>query len=246
MTRAWQGSMLAAMFSLAAPAWAQAPIQIVPPAAQTPPPKPLKPVHRPPPAKTAKPAAEPPGSPAPAKPKPQPSTSKSLALPYAAPGSGAAEPDLAYAAYDGGQYLTAFAEATRRVNNKGDPKAMTLLGELYANGFGVPKDDQKALAWFSLAVDRGDREAMFELAMLRLAARGGPRDCCAAPPTPAIPTRNMRWRRSTRRAAASPRMRARPRGCSAPRPAPATSTPRSNMPSLCSMGPGWPRTKPAR
>src|SRR5207248_1178796 len=97
MTRAWQGSVLAAMFSLAAPAWAQAPIQIVPPAAQTPPPKP-----------------------------------------------------------------------------------MTLLGELYANGFGVPKDDQKALAWFSLAVDRGDREAMFELAMLRLAARGGPRDRDAA------------------------------------------------------------------
>src|SRR6266567_1100943 len=92
------------------------------------------------------------------------------------PGSGAAEPDLAYAAYDGGKYLTAFAEATRRVNEKGDPKAMALLGELYASGFGVPKDDQKAVAWYSLAVDRGDREAMFELAMLRLAGRGGPRD----------------------------------------------------------------------
>ena len=131
MTRAWQGSVLAAMFSLAAPAWAQAPIQIVPPAAQTPPPKPLKPVHRPPPAKTAKPAAEPPGSPAPAKPKPQPSTSKSLALPYAAPGSGAAEPDLAYAAYDGGQYLTAFAEATRRVNDKGDPTTPALQVQQY-------------------------------------------------------------------------------------------------------------------
>ena len=127
-------------------------------------------------AKPASPAGEQPGTAVRAKPRPPPSTSKSLALPYAAPGSGAAEPDLAYAAYDGGKYLTAFAEATRRVNDQGDPKAMTLLGELYANGFGVPKDVLKAIAWFSLAVDRGDREAMFELAMLRLAGRGGPRD----------------------------------------------------------------------
>src|SRR5262249_1876615 len=115
-------------------------------------------------------------APSAAKPKPQADTGKSLALPYAAPATAGSEPDLAYAAYDAGKYLTAFAEATRRVNEKGDAKAMTLLGELYANGFGVPRDDQKAIAWYSLAVDRSDREAMFELAMLRIAGRGGPRD----------------------------------------------------------------------
>ena len=42
-------------------------------------------------------------------------------MPYAAPGTPSSEPDLAYAAYEGGKYLTAFEEATRRVNEKGDP-----------------------------------------------------------------------------------------------------------------------------
>ena len=53
---------------------------------------------------------------------------------------------------------------------------MTLLGELYANGFGVANDDKKAAEWYKLAADRGDREAMFALAMFRFAGRGGPRD----------------------------------------------------------------------
>ena len=57
---------------------------------------------------------------------------------------------------------------------------MTLLGELYANGLGVERDDKKAAEWYGLAVERGDREAMFALAMLQL---GGPR------PAPAIANR---------------------------------------------------------
>ena len=65
MTTARRASILAAMLWLAAPAWAQAPIQIVPPAARTAPPKPLKPVQRPPP-KPAKPLTEPPGNSVPA------------------------------------------------------------------------------------------------------------------------------------------------------------------------------------
>jgi TPR repeat protein len=47
---------------------------------------------------------------------------------------------------------------------KGDARAMTLLGELYSNGLGVPLDDAKAAQWYRLAVDRG---AMFALALLR-------------------------------------------------------------------------------
>ena len=66
-----------------------------------------------------------------------------------------------------GYYLTAFNEATKRVDEKQDPKAMTLLAELYANGFGVKQDDAKAAEWYRLAADRGDREAMFALAMFR-------------------------------------------------------------------------------
>ena len=83
--------------------------------------------------------------------------------------------DVAFGAYQRGHYLTAFAEATKRVA-AGDAKAMALLGELYANGFGVPRDDKKAAEWYALAADRGDREAMFALAMFRIGGRGGPRD----------------------------------------------------------------------
>src|SRR5271170_7785455 len=43
----------------------------------------------------------------------------------------AAEPDPAYAAFQRGYYVTAFALATERVEAKKDVKAMTLLGELY-------------------------------------------------------------------------------------------------------------------
>ena len=47
------------------------------------------------------------------------------------------EPDWAYAEYQRGNYVTAFRHAMRRVEEKSDPKAMTLLGELYADGLGV-------------------------------------------------------------------------------------------------------------
>ena len=88
----------------------------------------------------------------------------------------ASEPDIAYAEYQRGRYVGAFKEAMRRVEEKNDPKAMTLLGELYADGLGVPNDDKKAADWYKLAVARGDREAMFALSMFRMAGRGGPAD----------------------------------------------------------------------
>ena len=39
-----------------------------------------------------------------------------------------------------------------------------------------PNDDKKAAEWYKLAAARGDREAMFALAMFRMAGRGGPPD----------------------------------------------------------------------
>lgn len=83
--------------------------------------------------------------------------------------------DVAYGAYQRGFFLTAFNEATQRAKN-GDAKAMTLLGELYAKGQGVGRDDQKAAEWYKLAADRGDREALFALGTFRLDGRAGPRD----------------------------------------------------------------------
>jgi TPR repeat protein len=86
------------------------------------------------------------------------------------------EPDHAYAAYQRGHYLTAFNAATRRIEEKNDPKAMTLLGELYADGLGVAKDDKKAAEWYKLAAARGDRAAIFALAMFKMTGRAGPAD----------------------------------------------------------------------
>ena len=86
------------------------------------------------------------------------------------------DPNAAYAAFQRGFYLTAFGLATHRAEDKADPKAMALLGELYAGGLGVPQNDVKAAEWYKLAADRGDREAMFALGMFRLKGRGGPRD----------------------------------------------------------------------
>jgi uncharacterized protein len=109
--------------------------------------------------------------PAGAQPRP-PAPKPAATQPPAAPG----EPDIAYAEYQRGNYVAAFKEATRRVEQKSDPKAMTLLGELYAEGLAVANDDKKAADWYKLAAARGDREATFALAMFRIAGRGGPID----------------------------------------------------------------------
>src|SRR5262249_60688383 len=45
------------------------------------------------------------------------------------------DPNTPYVAFQAGRFLTAFATATRRVEEKGDPKAMTLLGELDAEAY---------------------------------------------------------------------------------------------------------------
>src|ERR1700739_1803276 len=94
-------------------------------------------------------------------------------------------PDMAYGAFQRGYFITAFSLATDRVTNDADPKAMTLLGALYAEGLGVPQDDRRAAEWYRLAAARGDSNAMFALAMFALSGRGGPRDRDASTRWPA-------------------------------------------------------------
>jgi hypothetical protein len=83
--------------------------------------------------------------------------------------------DAAYGAFQRGYYLTALADATQRAEHN-DPVAMTLLGEIYAQGLGVGRDDSKAAQWYKLAAAHGDRDAMFALAMFNLEGRAGPRN----------------------------------------------------------------------
>jgi TPR repeat protein len=90
--------------------------------------------------------------------------------------AGGNAPDLAFGAFQRGHYITALGLATQRAVDRKDPKSMTLVGELYANGLGVPQNDKKAAEWYQLAAGRGDPSAMFALAMFDLQGRAGPRD----------------------------------------------------------------------
>ena len=59
-------------------------------------------------------------------------------------GAAQAAPDLAYGAYQRGLYNQALREATLRLEkDKTDSAAMTLLGELYNQGLGVPASPAK-------------------------------------------------------------------------------------------------------
>ena len=86
--------------------------------------------------------------------------------------------DLVYGAYQRGLYKTAFDLATTRAQDNGDPKAMTMLGELYANAIGVKRDYAKAAEWYKRAADRrrprGDVRAGHDAAC-RPRRRGQPR-----------------------------------------------------------------------
>ena len=86
------------------------------------------------------PPARPPAAAKPQNPTPAPRPAAGMPV-VAPPTRGGQQPDIAYGAYQRGYFLTAFAEATRRAGEKNDARAMTLLGELYSNGFGVPLDE---------------------------------------------------------------------------------------------------------
>lgn len=92
--------------------------------------------------------------------------------PPAVPPAGG-EADLAYGAYQRGQYVTALKEATARIErDSGDAPAMTLLGELHNQGLGTAQDPAKAVSWYRLAAGRGDAHAMASLGLMAIDGRG--------------------------------------------------------------------------
>lgn len=72
--------------------------------------------------------------------------------------------DLAYGAYQRGQYLTAFELALPRAQ-LGDPAAQTLIAELYDKGLGVARDPAEATAWYGIAARNNNLEAQFAYAV---------------------------------------------------------------------------------
>lgn len=109
-----------------------------------------------------------------------PAAADGAASPPAATGQSAA-PDLAYGAYQRGYYITAMQEAKKRLAaNPNDSVAMTLIGVLYDQGFGVKLDHATAAHWYRLAADHGNREAIFALALAKLIGQGVPKDRAGA------------------------------------------------------------------
>jgi len=96
--------------------------------------------------------------------------------------AGESPPDVAFADYQRGYFLTSFREAMRRVaDNPKDAAAMTLIGEIYQDGYAVPRNLTEAARWYRVASGLGDREAAFALGMLLLnGAEGVPADRAGA------------------------------------------------------------------
>lgn len=53
----------------------------------------------------------------------------------------------------------------REAAESGDASAQDRLGIMYANGEGVPKDEQQAAFWFRKAAEQGNEHAQFMLAL---------------------------------------------------------------------------------
>jgi TPR repeat protein len=116
-----------------------------------------------------------PGIPLPPQPSPRDRLDQPAEAEKPGPGRKPFTEDDAYAAYQRGYFVEAFALATERAA-KGDPQAMTMLGHLYEEGQGVRRDLARAIEWFRLGADHGDREAQFELGLLYLSGTGVARD----------------------------------------------------------------------
>ena len=95
---------------------------------------------------------------------------------YLAPATGQ---EAAYIAFEQGQYLTAL-DLAERAAGKGDPQAHTLVGRIYADGLGVPKDEAVAARWYARGAELGDIEAAFALGLQLAEGRGVEKDRAAA------------------------------------------------------------------
>ena len=89
----------------------------------------------------------------------------------------------AYGAFQRGYYLSALRLA-EPLANLGDPAAQTLLGEIYARGLGVPRDEKESARWYAIAAKAGVAEAQFRYALLLIEGKVVERDDATAPGGP--------------------------------------------------------------
>ncbi len=83
------------------------------------------------------------------------------------------------AAYDSGDYRTAFEE-WRTLAEAGDAEAQTALAGLYLDGLGTAVDAAEALRWYRRAAEQGEAVAQQNLGDLYRQGRGVARDLVSA------------------------------------------------------------------
>ncbi len=77
----------------------------------------------------------------------------------------------AYYAFDRAQFLTALTLA-KKAAARGQPEAHTLIGRIYGEGHGVPRDLKTAAKWYHRAAQLGDPEGAFALGLMYAEGRG--------------------------------------------------------------------------
>lgn len=93
---------------------------------------------------------------------------------YAIKGSRKLDFAQAMQAFVRGDYAVA-ATPLRVLAERGDPRAQTNLGFLYASGRGVRRDERVALRWYQRAAQDGYAPAQYNLAHMYADGRGCPR-----------------------------------------------------------------------
>ncbi len=81
--------------------------------------------------------------------------------------------------YDRNDFRDAFA-AYSQAAALGHPRAMAVLGNMYREGEGVPKDPRQAARWYTQAASLGNRGAQFSLGSMYEEGEGVPRNLARA------------------------------------------------------------------
>ena len=83
--------------------------------------------------------------------------------------------DESVAAYKHGDYNIALA-GFKVMAEQGNAGAQYNLGLMFANGQGVPKDEQQAMVWYRQAADKGDADAQYNLGLMYFYGQGAQKD----------------------------------------------------------------------
>ncbi|MBS1224593.1 MAG: putative repeat protein, partial [Proteobacteria bacterium] len=83
----------------------------------------------------------------------------------ARPASADAAGNSAAEAYQRGDYIKAFEEYMQWAK-QGDPRAQTMIGQMYLRGQGVGQNARSAIEWFRKAAVQGNTDAQLQLGML--------------------------------------------------------------------------------